>query len=118
MLGLLSVTIPTIMFVPKKYYDSFGFWLIQTGIESFSIYNVLCLAISGMLIGVIHPKSAWIYGAATILPFPIYAIAEMIKNPSSHNLFPFEFVFYSIMALPGMFGAETSSYIKRAIQKN
>jgi hypothetical protein len=43
--------------------------------------------------------------------FPLAAICEMIADPTSHNMFPFEFIGYTAYN-PALAGSYTSQLIK------
>ena len=49
--------------------------------------------------------------------FPLAAFCEMIADTSSHNMFPFEFIFYGIFTIPTIIGAYFSQLIKSFVLK-
>jgi hypothetical protein len=116
-LGLASITIPVILtggiqaqdevLFPQ---DEVLFPLITSGIENFSLFTLCLLVISGAIIGYLVPRhkvwlySAWLWGYIIITPLPILAIVEIIIYPASHNLFPFELLFYNFLSIPAILG--------------
>jgi hypothetical protein len=49
--------------------------------------------------------------------FPLATFCEMIFDSTSHNMFPFEFIFYAIYTIPAIIGAAVSQVIKRFVIK-
>jgi hypothetical protein len=45
--------------------------------------------------------------------FPVVAIAEIVKDPTSHNLIPFEMVMYAFLAVPTVLGAWVGGLVAR-----
>ena len=116
-LGLASFMIPVMLTPGIKYYDSPLFPLIRTGTEEFSFFTACCLVISGFIIGFLNPKHPWRWGLATMSLFPILAIIEMVVDPYSHNLWPFEFLMYGVLTVPGILGAITGAFIRKKLKR-
>ena len=49
--------------------------------------------------------------------FPLATFCEMIFDSTSHNMFPFEFIFYAIYTIPAIIGAAASQVMKRFVIK-
>jgi hypothetical protein len=49
--------------------------------------------------------AAAVVWAGMAIPHTILPIAETSANPTSHNLWPFEYLFLCIFAVPALFGA-------------
>ena len=47
---------------------------------------------------------------------PFVSIIEMIKDPTSHNLFPFEFLIYGALALVCLIGMAAGSLVRRLLK--
>ncbi|MBI5574446.1 MAG: hypothetical protein HY919_07845 [Elusimicrobia bacterium] len=121
-MGWISVIIPPLIVSGMKHYESpiLIFSLNRTGIENFSIITVCFLIISEMLICFLCPqKSIVIAGLSTMSFFPIFTIIEGSIFPGTHNLLPFELLFYLIATLPGMIGAVLGNFLyKKFSAKN
>jgi hypothetical protein len=62
-----------------------------------------------ILIGVIggnvaRPLSPW-WALTTMTAFPLWAFVEMLRDPTSHNLWPIEFALYGLEGLLAVAGA-------------
>jgi hypothetical protein len=68
--------------------------------------SIALLVLSGLVVGSMTGSFWFLSGVLTILVFPVGALYDlMILDPRSHNLWPFEFAIYLIMATPGIIGA-------------
>ncbi len=63
--------------------------------------------------GLFYPKRAWRWGIGTMSLFPILAVIEGTMVPGTHNLLPFELVFYGIATIPGILGAVAGSSVRK-----
>ncbi len=116
-LGLLAIVVPPLFIPGIKFYEAPLFPIVRTGIEELSLWAILCLFLSGMFLGFIRPKHAWLWGLATMFLFPIFAVIEMVADPYSHNLWPIEFTLYGFMTIPGIVGAYIGAFIRRKFAK-
>ena len=112
-LGMLSITLPIFILEDLKSYDSPLFPLIRTGIEGISKFSLFFLFFSGFMVKFFSDLSGWKIGLASMMLFPLAAFLEMTVDSSSHNMFPIEFMFYAIYALPSVLGASVSQIIKK-----
>ena len=104
-LGVISIVLPVFFQPDLKQYDSPLFPLIRTGIEGISVWSFVLLLISGFGVKLLSKLAGWKIGLATMALFPILAIIEMIVDSSSHNMLPFEFIFYALYTVPAIIGA-------------
>ena len=111
-LGILSIILPVFILPDLKAYESPLFPLLRTGIEGISIYSLSFLLLSGFIVKLFSSISFWKIGLMSMVLFPLATFCEMIFDPTSHNLFPFEFVFYAIYTIPVIIGAGASQVIK------
>jgi len=84
------------------------------GMQMISIWLLLLLGILG---GVLLPKRFWMGGLFSMALFPIVAIFQMIQDPSSHNLWPLEFIAYGVYTIPLIFAGWITSMIVTIVQK-
>jgi hypothetical protein len=115
-LGLLAMVVPVLLWPPaaKHYGDAPLFPLIRNAVEGIGLAQLVLLFVAGVVLGLVSRSPAWLLGAAAISPLPIAALAEMIKDPTSHNLFPIEFAFYAVYGLFVAFGAFASHRLRRS----
>lgn len=104
-LGIFSIIIPIFINEGVKHYDSPLFPILRTGIEGFSSYSLLFLFISGFIVKLYSKMNFAIIGLSIMLAFPTASIIEMFYDSTSHNMFPFEFIFYLFLTVPSIIGA-------------
>ena len=101
-LGIISLILPTYFLTELKQYESPLFPIIATAVNGISIWAIILLVISGFSISLFSKIEGWKIGLSTMALFPIMSILEMIVDTSSHNLFPLEFIFYAVLAIPSI----------------
>jgi hypothetical protein len=116
-LGIASIIVPVyILGDSLKQYDSPLFPILRTGLEGFSLYSLLFLFLSGFIIKLFSAIPSWKIGLMSMALFPLATICEMIADSSSHNMLPFEFIFYGFYTIPAIIGAYTSQVIKSFVK--
>ena len=104
-LGALAVTAPVLLgdrtHLPPAPISS----VVRAAVENGGIAAALGLFIAGAVARYFVAASIWLVGFSTVAALPVFAIAEMLVDRTSHNLWPFEFVIYGIAATPGILGA-------------
>ncbi len=120
--GLVSVA-GTAVVVAAPYligarldYQGFLPWM-RPGIESFSKLSAAGLFIVGLVAGYLRPGKPLVWGLATMALYPIWAIIEMTLDPTSHNLWPLEFIMYFVYSLIPTTGAAISGVLKPRLLK-
>ena len=116
-LGMSSIVLPVFFLDDLKHYDAPLFPLIRTGIEGISMYSFGFLIFSGFIVKLFSDVPSWKIGLMSMILFPLAAICEMIADSSSHNMFPFEFIFYGFFTIPAIIGAYTSQLTKNFVIK-
>jgi len=112
-LGFLAFLIPEIFgsSINVKYIFNASF--IQAIYESMiPIPTLSLLIIIGIILGFISPRLWFLSGVLTLSIFPIVAFCEMITNPTSHNLWPIEFILYFVFTIPAIGGAYIGNRVK------
>jgi hypothetical protein len=107
--GLLAFVLPVFFLRPPKY-DSPLFPLVRTGIEGASELTYALLFLGAVGLGAAFKVSPMLLGMFCMVGFPVLAIAEMAYDPTSHNLWPIEFLVYgvtSLVSIAGAFAGET-----------
>ncbi len=97
--GLLSLIIPILIWPPSRRRDAPLFPLLSDAVEGVGWQALVLLLASGCLLGWFTTNRALSLGAATIAALPIAAMLEMVKDPTSHNLFPLEFAVYAFYGM-------------------
>lgn len=114
--GILSVLIPYLVshgYAGPHKYSAPLFPLLRNAWEALNPFmSGLLLLVVGGGVALVRPKNWFVLGGSTVLLFPLAAILEMNKDPSSHNLWPFEFVLYIVLVGgPGVLGALLGSIL-------
>src|SRR5262245_23312566 len=82
-------------------------------IDGMQPISLLLLVVIGLVAGAIAPRHFWLSGLATMSSFPIVAIVEAIKDPTSHNLLGIELVMYGVLTIPAVIGGRLGRIIAR-----
>jgi hypothetical protein len=100
----------------RRTYEAPLFPALRTAWENLAFLpTMLLLFILGMGLGAALPKSWRSVGISPVLLLPVAAILEMFADPTSHNLWPIEFVFYGFVGLASLAGALAGSLLKRRV---
>jgi len=81
------------------------FPLLRTSIEGMTWQTLAALAALGLLAGLLTRLPVFAIGLASIATLPVGMVAEIFYDPTSHNMFPFEFVVYLLLQVPALLGA-------------
>ena len=116
-LGLAAVILP-VWLLSLRPHTAPLFPLFRTGIEGLSILTIVFLFVSGLLLGLFGRGHPFLLGIATMVLFPLLAIAEMFVSATSHNMWPLEFVFYGFVSLSAVLGAFIGRFLQRNVGKS
>jgi hypothetical protein len=100
---------------PALDYESPLFPAVRRGIEGMNGWSITFLVLAGFIpacFGRVHPL---LVGLATMALFPAMSLAEMVVDPTSHNLWPFEWAMYAVLTVPGIVGALGGRRFRRSI---
>jgi uncharacterized membrane protein len=90
------------------------FEMVDSGVKNMSLLFLLALFVVGLIWGLVlkWPNS---FGAAIcqLVTLPAFAVIEMVKDPTSHNLWPFEFMIYAVLSLFSLLGMSVGLGVKR-----
>lgn len=122
----LSIIIGSIIVIAIPYiihgsdiiqYHSPLFPFVTTAIKNSSfIITSACLFVTFAVIGYLR-KTWLVLGFSSILIFPLITISEILNTPSSHNLWPFELLFYLSLMIFSLVGAFTGNKIAQSQKK-
>jgi len=110
-LGLVSVVIPPMILSEVKQYDHPIWPAVVTGIEGVSFLTIVFLGLSGMALGLISPNRYCMWSAVTMAPFPLFTIVDGLFSLAPHQLLPFEFFMYAVLAMPAVIGHLIGAFI-------
>jgi hypothetical protein len=113
LLGVLVMTLPVILAPPARWDDAPLFPVIRTAIERVGPGHLLLLFFLGLGLGLVSRRRAILLGLASMLLFPLTAIAEMFVDPTSHNLWPLEFAIYGFYAGVVAAGAAVAHLVRK-----
>lgn len=116
-LGLVSIITPPLITPGIKQYDHPLWPAVVTGIEGINLLTIVLLGLSGMILGLLNPKGAWRWGAATMVPFPLFAIVDILAFLYPHQMWPFEFLMYVILTIPAILGSLVGAFVRHRIEK-
>lgn len=85
---------------------------LRDGIEGFNLVSVACLAGVGWLGGRYSIVPALALGPLTLLLLPVLSLIEMRMYPTTHNLWPFEWMIYGVYTLLPMVGAGVGRWMQ------
>ena len=88
---------------------------VLTDVERSRNYSILCLAVTGLLLGLLDPRRGPQWGAATMLPAVVFATLEAAFNLAPHNLYGIEVIMYAVFALPAVVGGYVGRVLRRVI---
>jgi hypothetical protein len=71
------------------------FPVIRNAQEHLGLWQFVLFFVVGLVLGVVSESRALVLGALAVVALPLAAFAEMVADPTSHNLWPFEFMFYA-----------------------
>jgi hypothetical protein len=112
--GLTLITLPTLLQGTKT--DSLV-QLLHVSLDNGSmLHAALLFAAAGIVWGVLF-KSPYSVCAVLMQPGGLFllAIIEVIRDPTSHNLWPFEFMIYFGLWISGILGMLASIMLKKII---
>jgi hypothetical protein len=94
------------------------FPLARTAWEKLAfVPTLIALGLTGAVLGFLQPKYWWVVGMATMALMPIAAILEMFKDPTSHNLWPLEFILYGMVNTPSLLASFAGSQVRTRIER-
>jgi hypothetical protein len=113
-LGVAGFIAPVPILHPR-HYSAPLFPLLRTAVEGMSFLTILFLFCAGFLVGCFGRGHPLLLGLATVSLLPMFAIAEMIVSPTSHNLWPLEFAIYGFVSLSAIAGAFLGRFTQRRL---
>jgi hypothetical protein len=95
-----AVLIAAIGFQVDARYHAPLFPILRAAIEGLSFVSLAALFAAGAAAGAIFKTlNKWLVGFSMLAALPLASIAEMLVDPTSHNLWPLEFAMYGVVML-------------------
>jgi hypothetical protein len=104
-IGGLAVTAPVLLGTRTSLPSAPISGVVRAGVEHVGLPAVLGLLVAGAVARYLIAAPVWLIGLGTVAALPLFAIAEMLVDPTSHSMWPIEFVVYGIGSVPGILGA-------------
>ncbi len=104
-LGVLAVTAPVLLGARTQFPSAPISGVVRAAVEHAGFPSVLGLLVAGAVARYLVAAPVWLIGFGTVAALPVFAIAEMLVDPTSHSLWPIEFLVYGIGSVPGILGA-------------
>ncbi len=104
-LGYVALVLPVIISPPPQHYGSVLFQTYTDAVYALSWPSVVLFLLLGFGLGLFTSEREGLSGCLSIIVFPALAIIEMLKDPTSHNLFPFEFINYAMLGAVVVIGS-------------
>ena len=113
--GFILITLPSIL---RGEHFSSLLALASSSVKNMSVAHLLLLPVGGFVWGLAlkWPYSFWAT-VCQIASLPVITLAEILRDPTSHNLWPFEFLFYVGLALVSLVGLGVALLIKLVVKK-
>jgi hypothetical protein len=88
---------------------------VARGVEGLNWWSIVFLILAGFIPGTFGRAHPGLVGLATMALFPIMSVADVIVDPTSHNLLPFEWAVYEVLTIPGTLGAFAGRRFRRSL---
>ena len=111
-LGYIAFVLPVLISPPAHHYAAVLFQTYTDAYGTLGWANGVLLFLLGVGLGFFVTKREGLTGCLSVVLLPILAVIEMIKDGTSHNLWPFEFVGYAIMAAVVVIGSLTGQRLR------
>jgi hypothetical protein len=109
--GFVRITLPGVL---HREHTGSLFALVDSSVKNLSALHLLLLLAGGFFWGL---ALRWPYSVCAAIcqvgSLPVFAVIEMLRDPTSHNLWPFEFLIYAALALIPLLGMGSASLVKR-----
>ena len=112
-LGLLSLILP-VLGSPRRVAAPL-FPLVATGVKHIGLSTLGLLVLSGIVLGgAFGGRASWAASLVVFAAMPFIILAEVMVDPTSHNLFPFELVMYGALSLIALVGSGIGILVRRS----
>ena len=110
-LGLFSFVLPTVL-IGETLLPAPLSPLLRTSIEHMTWIPIAALVGIGFAAGMVTRLPPVLIALASVIALPIAMFAEIVADPTSHNLFPFELAMYLVLTIPPLLAALISRWLR------
>jgi hypothetical protein len=109
--GFVLIALPSLIWWehPKSLFD-----FVTAAVKGMTAAHLLLLILGGLFWGLFL---RWPYALCAAFcqlgSLPTIAILEMLRDPTSHNLWPFEFMIYFVLALISVLAAAAGLWVRK-----
>jgi hypothetical protein len=115
-LGIVSLILPVLIYRLPWEQTSPLFPVLATGVEHMSALILVLLFASGAILGGAFKHAAsWAASMVVMAAMPPFILADVIVDPTSHNLFPFELAMYGALSVLALLGAGVGALVRRTV---
>lgn len=104
-----------VIWLPWVEAKSAGVTRAGNPIDGMQPLSLFLLPAIGLVAGLIEPRTGWIAALATMAAFPVIVVGEILDNPTSHNLWPLEFMMYGVLTVYAASPAFVLGWLRRRI---
>jgi hypothetical protein len=109
--GFILITLPGML---RGGHPQSLFALVDSAVKDMSTVSLLLLLAGGFFWGLVL---RWPYSLCAAIcqvgSLPVFAVIEMLRDSTSHNLWPFEFLIYAALTVIPMLGTSAATLLKR-----
>ena len=113
--GFAAFISPIVLTPPGVLPKAPLFPLVRESVEHLRPASFIALAVAGLLAGLLARLSWPLLGLAAVALFPMCMIAELLADPTSHSLFPFELAMYGMFSIPAILAAGLGRILRRVV---
>jgi len=94
--------------------DDHSYFLSHLLVDNYLAWTTQAVLVAvGFFLGYTRGASILVVALATMLPFPLATLFEIIKDSTSHNLLPFELVIWVPLAAPATIATVVGRIVRR-----
>ena len=112
-LGYFAFILPVLVSPPAHHTGSVLFQTYSDALFTLGWQTGLALFVLGVVLGLFVTEREGLTGCLSVILLPLLAVLEMLKDGTSHNLWPFEFVVYAFMAAVVVIGSLVGQQLRR-----
>jgi hypothetical protein len=123
--GVCSLVLPPYLALGGLPQPAYGWplipWFAAAWANQRATDSMICFFVFGFTLGIAQPRR-WLVLAGVAMASPavlnaVNILHDWTRDATSHNLFPFEFLFYAWICLPALVGAFLGSSSRRLFQR-
>ena len=112
LVGLLAFVLPSLVSPPPREYPAPLFPWLRAAVETVGLPALLMLVLAGALAGTLCPLKPVPLGMYCVALLPVAAILEIVADPTSHSMIPFELGMYAVFGLVAAAGVAAARWVR------